>query len=383
MTLPHRLSVPGLSGERFHVRYLILADGANEARSLAEDICIEQTVEFPASKIPEGDIRDHLVGRVEQFELLQEGRFAATISYAVESAGTDLLQLLNVILGLTSLLRGVAVDWLDLPEHLLSRFKGPRFGVGGVRDKLGVTDRPLLCTSLKPMGLSPEQLADLAYRCTLGGLDIVKDDHAITDLAFCPFEERVERCAEAVARANRETGLNCIYAVNVTAPAGVAVERARFARRVGAGAVMISPALTGFDLMRQLALDDEVGLPVLSHPTYGGGFLARSEASGFSHDVYYGQIPRLAGADVSIFANYGGRFPITPADSHGAVDGCRARMGSLRPIFPMLGGGMKLDRIRALREEFGQDSIFLVGGGLHTASDDLVANVRRFVETVQ
>jgi hypothetical protein len=64
MTLPERPPVPGLSGERFSVTYL-LTGSEEEARALAEVIKIEQSVEFPAALIPDGDIRDHLVGRVE------------------------------------------------------------------------------------------------------------------------------------------------------------------------------------------------------------------------------------------------------------------------------------------------------------------------------
>ena len=50
------------------------------------------------------------------------------------------------------------------------------------------------------MGLSATDLAELAYRFALGGIDLIKDDHGLTNQPFCPFEERVRRCAEAVAR---------------------------------------------------------------------------------------------------------------------------------------------------------------------------------------
>ena len=381
MTLPDQPVVPALSGERFRVRYLIRGS-ESAARDLAETIGNEQTVEFPDAALPAGDIRDHILGRLEQFEPLGEGRWAATISYAVEVAGRDLGQLLTVALGLSSLLEGITVDRLDLPEGLLGAFPGPRFGVAGLKERTGIHDRPLLCTALKPMGLTSENLADLAYRCAVSGLDMVKDDHGITDLPFSPFAERVERCAAAVARANAQTGLSCLYAANVTARPDVALERARFARQAGAGALLVSPFLTGFGLVQQLAADDGIGLPVLCHPSLSGGFLAGGSKTGFSHYLLFGQLMRLAGADVSIFANYGGRFPVSQEDSHQAVRGCRDAWGHIRPIYPMIGGGMQVGRIAALREEFGEDSIFLVGGGLHTASRDLGQNIRDLLAAV-
>ncbi len=381
MTLPAHTTIAGLSGERFAVDYLLTgySDDA-EALTTARAICIEQTVEFPQHRLPAGDIPEHIVGRIESFSSQADGQFAVTISYAVETAGDDLLQLLNIILGLSSLLPGVHVRSVGLPASLLERFPGPRFGIEGIRALSGVSDRALLCTALKPMGLSVQDLADMAYRCALGGLDILKDDHGLTNQSFCPFEERVSRCVEAVARANRETGRNCLYVANVTAPTSIAVERARFARQAGAGAIMVSPALTGFDLVTTLAGDRSIGLPIVLHPTLAGGFLAGRTGSGFSYYFYHGQLPRLAGADISVFTNYGGRFPVERDDSLGAVAGCVDPMGNLKRVFPMVGGGMQLERIRVLCDEFGRDVILLMGGGLHTAGDDLVENVRQFVQ---
>lgn len=382
MTLPPVVNLPELSGLRFSVQYQIPGN-FEEARKTAETICNEQTVEFPASALPEGDLADQVLGRIETFTQYEIGAYQAKISYAVETAGYDLLQLLNVVLGLTSLLDGITVMALELPGQLLNQFNGPRYGIEGLRSLIGIENRPLLCTSLKPMGLPSEILAGIAYQCALNGLDFLKDDHGITDLQFSPFEERVGACAEAVERANRETGLNCIYVANVTAPVDIAFERAQFAKRVGAGGVMLSPALTGFDTLRQLANADEIGLPMFSHPSFGGGLLAGKGKTGLSQYVLYGQIARLAGADVSIFANYGGRFPFTREDSHAAVDGCRDKMGSIKPAMPCIGGGMMLHLIPELCIEYGIESMLLVGGGLHTLSDDLGQNVRDFLAAVQ
>jgi ribulose-bisphosphate carboxylase large chain len=381
MTLPERPPVPGLSGERFSVTYR-LTGSEDEARALAEVIKVEQSVEFPAPLIPDGDIRDHLVGRVEAFKPAGPGAYYATISYAVEIAGRELTQLLNVMWGTGSLLSNLKVDRVKLPDSLLAAYRGPRFGTQGFREILQVWDRPLLCTAIKPMGLSPADLAEMAYRCALGGIDIIKDDHGITELAFCPFEERVERAAEAVARANRQTGLHCVYAANITGAADKIMERALFAKQAGATALLISPALTGFDAMRMVADDDRIALPVLSHPAHSGHYVT-NPVHGFSYYVFYGQIHRLAGADASIYINFGGRFDVSVEDCKWAARGCRDRMGHLKPIMPLPGGGMTAERFPSLLETYGTDAIFLVGGGLHERGGDLVARARRLVQAAQ
>src|SRR5690606_31533630 len=154
---------------------------------------------------PPGDIPDHIVGRVETFESLAPDAHLARISYAVETTGYELTQLLNVVIGNSSIQPGIRVERLELCDSLLATFRGPRFGRQGLRDYLGVHDRPILCTALKPMGLCADDIAKLAYQFALGGIDIIKDDHGLADQSYCPFHERVARAVEAVARANAET----------------------------------------------------------------------------------------------------------------------------------------------------------------------------------
>jgi len=374
------LPIP-LSGERFRVVYR-LAGGEAEAREKAREICLEQTVEFPADLVPEGDIREQIVGRVEAFEARGEGKWEAVISYAVETSGFELTQLFNVIFGNSSLKPGLRVERLELPEALLRAFKGPRFGRAGWRALLGAPDRPLLCTALKPMGLPPKALADLAYQFALGGIDIIKDDHGLADQPFAPFRERVALCAEAVARANRESGQKCIYMPNVTGPADGVIENALFAKEAGAGGLLVAPGLTGLDIMRQLADDDRIALPIMTHPALQGSFVAHPD-SGLSHYALFGQVARLTGADASIFPNYGGRFSFSQENCRRIVAGTAAPMGGIKPIFPAPGGGMSLARVPEMLDLYGRDVIFLVGGGLHQHGPDLVENCRYFRRLVE
>jgi ribulose-bisphosphate carboxylase large chain len=268
------------------------------------------------------------------------------------------------------------VEHLDLPESLLKQFKGPRFGRSGLRSLLKIPKRPLLCTAIKPMGLSASELADLAYRFALGGMDMIKDDHGLTDQKFAPFEDRVSRCVAAVQKANKETNGNTIYVANVTAGNSNMMKRARFAKSAGAGGLMIAPGLTGFDLMRELADDDSIALPILTHPALQGSFV--TSENGMSHRVIFGQLARLAGADATIFPNFGGRFSFSREECRDIVIGTQEPMGAIKSIFPAPGGGMSLERVPEMIETYGQDLIFLIGGGLFKHGPDLVENCRYF-----
>jgi ribulose-bisphosphate carboxylase large chain len=370
-----------LSGERFVVHYR-LRGNEEDARSKAQVICVEQTVEFPLNLVPHGAIRDQIVGQIERFERLGDDLYRATISYAIESSSFELTQLLNVVFGNISLLPGIRVERLELPEGLLGRMRGPRFGKAGLRQQLGIAERPILATALKPMGLSPVALAQQAYTFALGGIDLIKDDHGLANQPFASYRERVVACCEAVARANAESGGQAIYVPNVTAPADQISERAHFARQHGAGGLMIAPGLSGLDSMRMLADDDQLALPIISHPAFQGSYAINPDI-GISHFALFGQLARLAGADASIFPNYGGRFSFSRDECVSIVEGCATPMGAIKSIFPAPGGGMQIDRVAELRELYGRDVIFLIGGGLHSYSPDLLENVRYFRRLVE
>ncbi len=366
-----------LSGERFTVQYQVQAVDAAAAAGRAHGICLEQTVELPDALLGLDDLRGQIVGRVEALTEAAPGSFDVAISYAIETTAFEFTQFLNVIFGNTAMQPGIRVLRLDVPDSLLARFPGPRFGQAGLRRLLGVERRPLLCTALKPMGLSAANLAKLAHQIALGGVDIIKEDHGLTDQPFAPFAERVARCAEAINRANAQTGYRCLYVPNITAPADQLVVRAFEAKRMGAGGVMIAPGLTGWDAVRLLAANDDFALPIFNHPAWLGT-LVHGPGHGLTHRVVFGQLPRLAGADATIFVNFGGRFAYTHSDCREIINGATGPLGAYPPIFPVPAGGMTLAHLPHMANFYGAQVIFLIAGGLYAHGPDLTASARQF-----
>ncbi|PIE20009.1 MAG: ribulose 1,5-bisphosphate carboxylase large subunit [Proteobacteria bacterium] len=370
-----------LSGERFAVAYRISADDEASAKARAEELCVEQTVEFPADLLPTGAIPEQIVGRLETLAEIdvaadEQPAFLAEISYAAEIAGGELTQLLNVIFGNSSLKRGLRVESLKLSPSLAERFRGPRFGRPGLRELCGAIGRPLLATALKPMGLSSTELAALAAAYAEGGIDLIKDDHGLADQPFCRFEERAQRCAEAVAEANAKTGGESRYVVNISFDAEHLPSRAGYARGVGVSGFLAAPGLLGFATVKRLADDDALGLPVLAHPAFLGSFVVYRDA-GIAPGLIFGTLPRLAGCDVSIFPNHGGRFGFNEDDCQSIASACGDELGRFAPIFPAPAGGMRLDHVSELVGAYGEESVLLIGGDLHRG-DDVVARCREF-----
>jgi len=220
------------------------------------------------------------------------------------------------------------------------------------------------------MGLPPEALAERAAQFARGGIDIVKDDHGLGDQPFCRFADRVVAVARAVEEANREAGAACVYAPNVTAAPLVAQKRARLAKSAGAGALLLSPGLAGWDTLRMLADDDDLALPIICHPA----FLAIRGA--YSHRVLYGRLPRLAGADATIFPSFGGRFAFTAEECRDLCAGALEPMAGLHPCVPLPAGGITLERLPEQLAVYGVDSGLLIGGDL-LPHGDVASTCRR------
>jgi ribulose-bisphosphate carboxylase large chain len=370
-----------LSGERFAVTYLLSGD-RGEAERKARDICFEETVELPEDLTPAGPIRDQIVGRLEELYPADHDSHRALISYAVETAACNVLQTLNVVFGNVSLKPGIRVLGLSLPRGNRLAFPGPRFGQQGLRNRLGVPRRPLICTALKPMGLSPAELAAQAFAFASGGIDLIKDDHGLSDQPFCRFEERVARCTEAVVRANHATGGRSVYVANLNLPRESLPGAAHRAKELGAGALLVCPGLAGLDTLRALAADASLGLPLIAHPSFLGSYVTAA-GNGFSHGALFGQLVRLCGADVTVFPSYGGRFSFTRDECAQIAAACREELGGVPGIFPGPGGGMTTDRAADMRDVYGRDFVLLIGGGLHRHSSDLTRNARYFVEMIE
>lgn len=329
-------------------------------------VAVEQSHELPTALAPDNAIRDSLAH--VRTVVPRPGRPAlVTIDYPVDLAGGQLGQLLVLLLGNVSLQDGVRLIDLVLPASLADALPGPRLGVPGVRALVGEPDQALLATALKPVGMSSEQLAGLAYEVAVGGMHVLKEDQGLADQPWAPFADRVPRVAEAVRRANEDAGGRSAYLPVVNGAAARFAEQVRFARDEGAHGVVVLPGVAGFGALSYAAELFEGGI-VLSHPAFLGGFTA-SASHGLGPDVLFGTLLRLAGADVSVFPSWGGRFSFTRGQCLAITDAARRPLHDVAPILPAPGGGMSIARAPELLDAYGPDTMFLIGADLHRDGD--------------
>ncbi len=91
---------------------------------------------------------------------------------------------------------------------------------------------------------------------------------------------------------------------------------------------------------------------VLAHPSFLGGFTA-SPSHGIAPEVLFGTLLRLAGADVTIFPSWGGRFSLSREQCLAIADAARLPLHGVAPVLPAPGGGMSIARAPELLDAYG------------------------------
>jgi ribulose-bisphosphate carboxylase large chain len=153
-------------------------------------------------------------------------------------------------------------------------------------------------------------------------------------------------------------------------------ERAAQAKTLGATGLLVAPGLTGFDALRALASDENLALPVASHPTLLAATSRRDD--GLAPAVAYGLLPRLAGADMAIFPSFDAGYLLSKEDCISVAASCRQPWGHLLPSMPSVGGRIGRDRIADLAPALDRDVVFVLGSRIQQDQRGIVAAIEEF-----
>jgi len=277
-------------------------------------------------------------------------------------------------------LKKVRLQDVIFPESLVRAHKGPRFGIEDARRILGVFDRPLVGTIVKPkVGLDPAATAAIAAAAVRGGLDLVKDDETLTDQAFCPLISRVEAVMSALDKVEKETGKRAFYAVNVTIGADQILERAERAVDHGANMVMVDVLTAGYSALE--VLSRHVDVPVHVHRTMHGAF-TRDKGHGISM-VVISRLVRMAGGTNLHTGSYMGKMARETMENDQSRDALREEWHGLKRVFPVASGGIYPAKVSGNLDGYGIDCIVQAGGGVHGHPDGTTAGAKAMVQAVE
>jgi ribulose-bisphosphate carboxylase large chain len=293
-----------------------------------------------------------------------------TIAFPVEDFSLDIggvPQIMSVICGnLFGLdaLQGVRLEDCFFPKSMIKEFKGPKFGIAGMRKALKRPEKPLVGTIVKPkIGLPPQGYHDYIYEAGLGGLTNGKDDETLSNQRFCPLEERVVAIAEAIDEVKQETGHRMMHAINVTTRGDKILEVAERAQELGATELMVDVLTAGFAAVQVLAEDPSIKLPIHVHRTFHAAF-TRDPYHGVAWSVFT-KLTRMCGGDAIHIGTFGvGKMHSDAKEDLASQRACTEPMGRLRPVMSVCSGGVHPGLVEKLVKIGGKDIQIQAGGGV-------------------
>jgi 2,3-diketo-5-methylthiopentyl-1-phosphate enolase len=298
------------------------------------------------------------------------------IAYPSHNIGGQIPLLLATVYGECASLGDLKLLDLHLPEAFVGAFKGPKFGLEGIRELVGATDRPLLITMMKPaIGLTPKESAEVFYQAAIGGSDGVKDDELLVSQPWSHFLDRVREHERAAHAAFEETGHRSLYFVNITDRPDRLVQNAYRAIEAGASALMVDFVTVGTSALAMLADDPAIAVPIMGHLAFAGAIYG-SPRSGVSSHLVLGKLPRLAGADIIVYPSPYGTLQYSRSKHLRLAQTMTDPLYAIRRTVPAPGGGLHAGMVPRLFADLGVDFALGAGGAVHGHRDGAAAGAR-------
>ena len=259
---------------------------------------------------------------------------------------------------------GYWVENIDFPKSFLRHYKGPKYGIEGIRQSINIPSRPIIGAIIKPRGgTSLKPILQASYECLRGGFDFIIDDELIVDpKGELAFENRVSKLLEVTQAAWRQTGEKKWYIVNVNASPLKALLYAKKAKQIGVNGLLVNAFTMGFAALDDLATQMDIDLPIITC-NMGTAILTRPQQFAGASEVLISKLSRIAGAD--------GMYSGIVGSSWYSMDIFRASLAALRRpyydlnrSFPVVAGGLNILNLGENLVAQGPDIILEVGSSI-------------------
>jgi len=209
---------------------------------------------------------DRYKGRCYDIEPVpgEDNQYIAYVAYPVdlfeEGSVTNLFtSIVGNVFGFKAL-QALRLEDLRISVAYCKTFAGAPHGIQVERDKLNKYGRGLLGCTIKPkLGLSAKNYGRACYECLRGGLDFTKDDENVTSQPFMRWRDRFLFVAEAIYKAQAETGEVKGHYLNATAG-------------------------TSEEMLKRAEAARDLGVPIIMHDYLTGGFTANTSLALYARD---------------------------------------------------------------------------------------------------
>jgi len=270
---------------------------------------------------------------------------------------------------------GLYWEDVNIPKKMLYSFKGPRFGIYGLRKRMKIYNRPFVGTIVKPkVGLEPGEHSIVAYESWKGGCDVVKDDENLTSQKFNRFDDRFKRTIKMCEKAEKETGEKKVYLVNCTAETKEMLKRIKFVEDNGGNYIMLDILTLGWAALQTAR--DFTHLPIHAHRAGHAMMDRNKQGFGMSMEVI-AQLARMIGVDTlhigTAFGKMsGGKSEVLHIEqeiekpmSKKTKEYLQEKWYHVKPIMAVASGGVYPGIVDKIMKFMGKDVVLQAGGGIH------------------
>lgn len=254
---------------------------------------------------------------------------------------------------------------LEFPQEVRDYFKGPKFGMTGVREFTGVYDKPLFGGIVKPKtGITPQTLLEMVKEMVEGGVNFIKEDEILSSPSFCTIEERVPLIMDYINNCGRKV----VYCVCINADYPYVIERVKKVYELGGNGVHIN-FWNGLGVYKSVR---ELDLPIFVHFQKSGDKILTDETHRFHID--FKVIVKLAGmmgVDFMHVGMWGGYSQTSEDEMKKILD-----VAHEYNIVPALSCGMNPVVVTKVTEKFGNDYMANTGGAIHGHPDGTYAGAK-------
>ena len=267
-----------------------------------------------------------------------------------------------------------------VPDEMLRLYDGPATTISDLWRVLGrpVKDGGFIVgTIIKPkLGLRPKPFADAAYEFWLGG-DFIKNDEPQGNQLFSPMKETIPLVADAMRRAQDETGQAKLFSANITADDPFEI--------IARGEYILETFAENANHVAFL-IDGYVGGPTaittarrrfpqqyLHYHRAGHGAVTSPQAKRGYTAFVLGKMSRLQGASgIHVGTMSFGKMEGEAGDTNIAhmiqrdsADGpyYHQEWLGMNPTTPIISGGMNALRIPGFLDNLGHSNLILTAGG--------------------
>ncbi len=285
---------------------------------------------------------------------------------------------------------------VTLPQAYMKHFKGPHFGMEGIRKMIRVYKRPLTGAVPKPkIGFSAKEHADIGFETWMGGFDFVKDDENLTSTSFNRFDERVRLMTRLRDKAERLTGDRKSAFLNITADTETMKKRAKMLADCGWNYAMIDVVVAGTaSVMTLRDYCSDLGLAIHAHRAMHAMF-DRNPRHGMTMQ-FLAKLMRLIGVSQIHSGTAVGKLAGSKREVTAVADVLREKKthalkhvlldqdwGSIKTAFPVSSGGLHPGLVPDVMHIYGNDLVLLVSGGIHGHPKGTRAGAKAAMQAVE